>query len=815
MLFGDPQKETVCLNEDTLWSGYPGKDDGVTDAWTHMQRARELVMAGERAQADAYIEEHLLGRYSESYLPAGTLHFTFPESSYSEYERNLDLERAIHHTAYVSGDALFWRETFISEPDQVMVMKFEATEPGHITFDVRIDSPLRFHTAGEAGDGRATLTLDGIAPSEDLPGYLEAPDPVRYEQEDARKGMRFGVLISLEAEGGSVCAATTESEAEERVPCIRVQKADRVEMRIYLRTSFRGYDRHPYLDGADCRSLLMDDDRRAAAFSYDELKKRHIADYRSLYSRVSLRFAGGPEEDELPVDERLRLFQETQDDPYLYSLLFQYGRYLTIAASRAGTRPMNLQGIWNDKIQPPWSSNYTTNINLEMNYWGAEAENLSELTGPLFDFIDILSETGAQTAQKFYHADGAVVHHNTDIWGMAHPVGIRHPQHNMNTCGFWNMAYGWLARHLCEHYAYTLDQEFLENRCYPVLKKAAQFFLDILTEDGEGNLVLPVSGSPENTFVQNGEKCHNTKYTTMSLAIVREVLGNFVRTVEILDRTDRQQEIPAYLSKERQKTMTDEIQERCDARDPLADRARKALARLAPYRIGSRGQLLEWDEEFEEDEIHHRHISHLYPLYPGREFRVDRSGMQEDGENRWIRACRRSLEERTDVGTGWSLGWKINIWARLGDGDRALSLLKRQLHLTQEQRTIAAEGEGAGTYPNLFDAHPPFQIDGNFAAAAGISEMLLQNEENRVILLPALPRELGNGQACGLRAWGAIQIDLFFADGRLLDARVYSKADQPRRIEFVYRGRSLVRTVEGRDVFRLTEKDFEGETKEE
>ena len=831
MIYGNPAQETVALNEDTLWSGYPGRPDGVENPWEHMQKARELVMAGRRREADSYIEDHLLGRYSESYLPAGTLRLRFPHDSYEEYERVLDLERSVQHQTYRVGDTVFWREEFISAPDQAMIFKYETTQPGSLSFDVTLGTPLRAQLSAEAEEGTGSLLLEGIAPSDDLPGYLGAASPVRYGEEDADRGMRYCIYAVVSADGGSVSlvpennngsaaahagAVNGASRARANVapetgeanaqhgPILHVEGARYAEIRLYIRTSFNGFDKHPYLEGTDCRALVMEDAGRTAPFSYDALKKRHIADYRHLYSRVSLRFAGGPDEDEIPVDERLRRFQETQDDPYLYSLLFQYGRYLTIAASREGTQPMNLQGIWNDQVQPPWSSNYTTNINLEMNYWGAEKENLSELTEPLFDMIRRLSQNGQETARRFYHTDGAVMHHNTDLWAMTHPVGQHHPKRLMNGCGFWNMAYGWLTRHLFEHYEYTLDRAFLQETCLPALELAARFFLGILIDDGTGRLVLPVSSSPENTFIENGEWCHSTKYTTMSVAVVREVFSNYLRACELLDTEEDDEESASPLvSAHRSVNEEAEKQAEKEKRDSLAALIRTAMGRLPEYTVGSRGQLLEWDEEFAEAEPHHRHISHLYPLYPGGEFHV-----QREADQKWIAACRASMEERTDVGTGWSLGWKINVWARLGEGDRALSLLKRQLHYTTEQRVIAAEGEGAGTYLNLFDAHPPFQIDGNFAAAAGISEMLLQSYDDQILLLPALPKELGDGQVCGLRTKNALQIDLFFSRGRLLDARVYSKAPQKRELTFLYAGRSLRRTVEGTGIFRLTERDF-------
>ncbi|HZJ82749.1 MAG TPA: glycoside hydrolase family 95 protein, partial [Clostridia bacterium] len=399
----------------------------------------------------------------------------------------------------------------------------------------------------------------------------------------------------------------------------------------------------------------------------------------------------------------------------------------------------------------PWSSNYTLNINTEMNYWPAEICNLSELHQPLLELINELRITGAKTAKLHYGVDGFVVHHNTDIWRLSNPVG--NFGRGMAGCAFWPMAAGWLCQHLFEHYEYTLDKEFLRDTGYPAIRDAAKFYMDMLVEDEDGYLIMAPSTSPENIFLYDGEVCKVSKTATMTMAIVREVFNNCIKCSEILN-----------MDKE------------------FAREIRSKIPKLFPYQIGSKGQLLEWEEEFEELEPHHRHISHIYPLHPG--FEITPLDTPELAE-----ACKKSLLLRGDDGTGWSLGWKINTWARLHDGNHALKLLKRQLFYVSENNTNYTDG--GGTYMNLFDAHPPFQIDGNFGACAGIAEMFLQSYDGKVLILPALPDELANGHIKGLCAKGGIVTNILFRDGKLHKMGFYTKSEGSRVVTFIYNGRSL------------------------
>lgn len=791
MVYGDPLNETICLNEDSLWSGYP-KDSGVCDPWPYLQNVRKLVADEKYSEADEEIEKHLLGRYSESYLPMGNIYIDCPCGKVTDYYRDLDLDNAISHTRFVINGAKQEREAFVSAADQAFVMRMTSEKGGDICFDIRADSQLRSKVTCEPFPGAGiSIAVEGIAPSEDFPDYSGISDPVRYEDSDDKKGMKFGFLIVVITKCGVVYKDGS---------ALKIRDADCAEIRVFARTSFNGPDRQPYTCGTDYRKALERDISKAYSISYEELRSRHIQDYSTFITRVDIEFDGGKPEDELPLDERLEEFKTGNSDPYLYSLFYQYGRYLKIASSREGTLPANLQGIWSDKLQPPFSCNYTTNINLEMNYWGTEEENLSELNEPLFSFIWELADSGRKTAAGFYHARGSVVHHNTDIWAMTYPVG--HDLRGMASCGFWNQGFGWLCRHLYEHYEYSLDLDFLRDRCLPMLTQAARFYLDVLVEGEGGHLVMPPSSSPENAFEYEGKVCHNTSMTVMSTAIEREVFNEYLRTVEILRDTDQKSD--------------DENAEKeaCTKCDDLFGETAKALAKLPSYKIGSRGQILEWDKEFREHEVSHRHISHLYALYPGRaesiydnncsNNQVCKAKMTSMVNIAFYDACRVSLEERGDAGTGWSLGWKMNAWARLGDGDRALCILKKMLQLTRTQKmsVTASADQGSGVYANLFDAHPPFQIDGNFAAAAGISEMLVQsylecNNEVIIKILPALPREMGTGHAYGIRTKGQLTLDIDFSDCILTKLTVHSYYDEVQEVKFLYRGNIFQEEIEG------------------
>ena len=732
MLFGGSSHERIALNEDTFWSGHPHDTNrpGAADAW---REARALALSGRLREAQARLESGAQGSYTENYLPVGDLLIDQPGAEEAYTLRELNLETAVHRAEYRIGGAAFVRETFVSHPAHALFLRLTADRPGAVNATLRLQSRLEHALHSKAN----LLTMDLRAPSHSDPVYHSTAEPVAYSEIPAEQGMRCRVQLAVTPVGGSL-----ESDGGALV----VRGADALELRLVIRTSFNGFDRSPETDGLDEKALCAADLKAALSRAYDEALAEHIADYQRFWSRVSFTLEGGAY-DALPTDERLR--RRAADDFALDALLFDFGRYLLIASSRPGSQATNLQGIWNQEVRPPWSSNYTVNINTEMNYWAAQRVALPEMCEPLFSLIDDLCVRGQETARVHYGARGAVSHHNTDLWRLTNPVG----EQNKGSAGyaFWPMSLAWLCRSMAEHWRFSGDKAFLRDRALPDARQALRFLLDASVCDGDGYLTLAPATSPENAFYYEGARCNVARRATMTTEIFRELAEFYLEALRALDLDE-----------------------------PMAAEAREALQKLAPLAAGSRGQALEWEREYEECEPHHRHVSHLYGLYPGQRILPG----TPDAE-----ACRRSLELRGDDGTGWSLAWKTALWARLGDGDHALRLLHRQLEVV-DPNAVTNVTHG-GSYISLLCAHPPFQIDGNFGICAAVGEMLVQTRGGELLLGPALPREW-NGSVRGLRAEGGVTIDLAFRAGRVTKAVL--RTDAPRA--FVVRVNGESRRVE-------------------
>lgn len=708
-IYGGTKKERIMINESTFWAGNP-KEDIIHGSPEIYNKARELTLQGKFFEAQQTLDYNFSGDYAQRYLALADLIIESDFDDVKKYKRTLDMSTGVHTTKFDFDENSYCREVFVSHPDKIMVVKLSSSV--HQEIKVSFNSIMQNYVTSKDD----MLFLRTIAPVGVI-NYETKEEYDVYSEVDEEKGMRAIVGAKI----------ITDGDFEIKNNIVHISGTD-IILLVSAQTSYVDFKTHPFTDGKDEYKLCVDAINNASKKKFDELKSEHIKDFSALYNRTCLSLI----KDDSKKDTDALL--NSNKDNAMYTLMFNYGKYLTISASREDGISMNLQGLWNEKMFAPWYSDYHLNINAEMNYMPTLRMNLDECFIPYVNLTKELAVTGRTIAKEWFGIDGIIVNHTTDIWRQANPVGMT--KYNSAIYSYFPVAFGWLLQGLYERYLITNDEDYLKNTLYPLLEEYAETLIKLLYTDEDGKMFLCPATSPENNYVI-AEKtfCCIGKHGAMFNSITRDVFRMASEVASILNYGDKAEKYSGY------------------------------RAKIMPILVGSDGRILEWDREVEEKDVHHRHVSHLYSLHPLKEITpFDTPELAE--------ACRKSLDMRGDEGTGWCVAWKANMWARLHDGDRALKLLDFQL--TPVDSTLdVIKLSGGGTYPNLFCAHPPFQIDGNFGFASAVIEMLVQCNGNDVRLLPATPKKWKNGSLKGIKLDGGATIDFAWENGIVTDVKIF------------------------------------------
>ena len=733
LVYGGTDDNVIQFNDITFWTGKPVNRNDDEGAHKWIPEIRKALFNEDYKLADS-LQLHVQGNNSQFYQPLATLHILDDNTTKaSGYYRELDIDSALCRDTYIKGGVRYTREYFASNPDKMIAMRIRADKKGAINCLLSLTSlvphKVRSSQTSPSGDHRrASLTINGHATG------------------DPMNSIHFSGILTAKTDGGKVLTGDST---------LLISGATEATVYFVNATSFNGFDKHPVNEGTRYIEQAADDAWHLVNYTYDQLRERHIADYKAIYDRFKLKLGNATFDTKRNTEQQLKDYTDRKGgNTYLETLYAQYGRYLLISCSRTAGVPANLQGLWTPHLWSPWRGNYTVNINLEENYWPAEVANMGEMAMPLDNFIAALAANGRYTAKNYYGiTEGWCSSHNSDIWAMTNPVGEKREWPEWAN---WNMGGAWLVNALWDHYLFNLDIEYLRSTAYPLMKGAAEFCMAWLIKNPNNpdELITAPSTSPENEYKTDKGYHGMTMYGgTADLAIIRELLTNTIKAAETLN-TDKE----------------------------LRDRMNTTINMLHPYKIGKRGNLQEWYYDWDDWDWKHRHQSHLIGLYPGRHI--------TEAQPELMRACRKSLEIKGDETTGWSTGWRINLWARLKDADQAYHIYQKLLtYVSPDNYKGEDKRRSGGTYPNLFDAHPPFQIDGNFGGTAGVCEMLVQSDGDTITLLPALPKAWKDGEVSGICARGGYELKLKWTDSKVVELTV--KAKNKGKVKVAVNGRII------------------------